>query len=503
MIDRLKKGMAENGVSVRSVTAVVVFGAIALVFVFFGLPSHQGGGIGSVATVNGVVISVAEFQKEEERVAEYMSSLFGGNMDLGPQRGMLRQQAIESLIQAELINQVTKEEGILSPDSEVRDVIVKDISAFQKDGKFERDYYERYLQATRSSQVEFENRIRKEMKANRVRSLFETALRPNQLEEKKLADLRANQMNVAFVKMSDEQMNESIQVSESEVKAALAQADGLKKAEEYFNSHKSEFGRDEEVRAQHILILAKEGDAKAEAEALAKIKAIKEQLKKGDFAKIAEKESQDPGSKQKGGDLGFFSRGSMVKEFEDVAFGSPVGKVSEPVKTSYGYHLIKVTDKKSARVADFEKQKDEAMKKVISREKSDKLVADLDKAVAAKDLAQVDSLIKSLGARWEETGFFDLNSESIPKVTSAGVTQAIYELGPKKMWIDRVIREANEKYIVKLKEVKKSVAANEDLKAQRDRNFAQKRRGDSAFGLWLKDRRQESKVTINPVIFQN
>lgn len=506
MFTNLKKGMAERGVSARSVTAFVVFGAIALVFIFFGLPNKLGVGIGAVATVNGAVISVADFQKEEQRITEYMSNLFGGNMDMGPQRNMLRQQAIESLVQAEVIHQATQDEGILAPDAEIRDVIVKDIAAFQKEGRFERDYYSRYLEMTRTSEADFEMRIRKELKANRLRNLFETALRPNGLEDQKLEELRSNRMNVQFARFNEEELIRAAKVTDADVKTALAQPETLKKGEDYFNTHKNEFTADEQVRAQHILIMSKAGDEASAKTALEKANKLFERAQKEDFAKLAKAESEDPGSKDKGGDLGFFNRGRMVKEFEDVAFTSPVGKVSSPVRTNYGYHLIKVLEKKDSQKADFASQQAEVMKKFLAKDKVDQALSEIDKAVVAKDYAKVESLVKSLNVAWDETGLFDIGADMVPKITSPNVSQAVFELSNEKPWLDRVLREANEKYVLKLKEIKKADVATKtaaDEKAKREQSFAQKRRGDSAFEAWLKIQKTGSKVSINPEIFQN
>ncbi len=115
---------------------------------------------------------------------------------------------------------------------------------------------------------------------------------------------------------------------------------------DYYEKHKEEFAVGQ-IRASHILVKTEE-DAKK----------ILERLKKGeDFAKIAKKSSIDPGSAKNGGDLGFFSAGQMVPEFEAVAIKLKPGEISEPVKTKFGYHIIKVTDKKIGKSVEFEKVK--------------------------------------------------------------------------------------------------------------------------------------------------
>lgn len=130
---------------------------------------------------------------------------------------------------------------------------------------------------------------------------------------------------------------EPIQVSDTEV-------------QEYFTGHPEQFGGQDQVRARHILIrLDPAATDQQKAEARQKAQEVLDQAKKGqDFAELARKHSQDPGSGPNGGDLGFFGRGQMVKPFEDAAFGLESGQVSGLVESQFGYHIIKVEEKKAA-----------------------------------------------------------------------------------------------------------------------------------------------------------
>jgi len=135
------------------------------------------------------------------------------------------------------------------------------------------------------------------------------------------------------------------QLLEKEIEEKVKVSD--KDVRDYYEAHKKDFTANNQVRASHILV-------KTEEEA----KGIVEQLKKGaDFAKIARAKSIDAGSAKNGGDLGFFSRGQMVPEFENAAFSLKAGEVSPPVRTQYGYHIIKVTERKEGNVVEFEKIK--------------------------------------------------------------------------------------------------------------------------------------------------
>lgn len=127
----------------------------------------------------------------------------------------------------------------------------------------------------------------------------------------------------------------------------------------------------EEVKARHILIKipdGKDGDAKAKAKA----ESILKELQGGaDFATLAKKYSEDPGSKDQGGDLGFFGRGKMDPAFEKAAFALKVGELSQPVKSQFGYHIIKVEARKEAKGAEFDKQKKDIRDKLLGQKQDE------------------------------------------------------------------------------------------------------------------------------------
>ncbi|NLP28249.1 MAG: foldase [Clostridia bacterium] len=126
----------------------------------------------------------------------------------------------------------------------------------------------------------------------------------------------------------------------------------------FFEENKASFDQQEQVKASHILVDDEET-----------AKEIKSKLDKGeDFAKLAKEYSKDTGTKEEGGDLGYFTKDSMVKEFADVAFALEVNKISGSVKSQYGYHIIKVVDKKAAVEATYEDNKDK-VKETITEQK--------------------------------------------------------------------------------------------------------------------------------------
>ena len=156
---------------------------------------------------------------------------------------------------------------------------------------------------------------------------------------------------------------------QAETKAAVTDA-AMRKV--YDDATKG-MGTEQEVRARHILIrVADQTDEKASKEAEDKIKAIIERLNKGeDFAKLASELTEDPSGKQNGGDLDYFTKEQMVPEFSTVAFQLDKGQISGPIKTQFGWHVLKVEDKRNRQPPEFDKVKDQVQTIVMRKAQAD------------------------------------------------------------------------------------------------------------------------------------
>lgn len=194
---------------------------------------------------------------------------------------------------------------------------------------------------------------------------------------------------IIISKVTGMDIRNQITVSEKEIK-------------DYYENHKSEFSEPEEVKASHILIAVHKD--KSEEKARQQVYQIYERLKKGDeFASLARLYSDD-GTAKDGGDLGFFSRGMMVSKFEDAAFALRVGETGEPIKTQFGYHIIKVTDKKAPKPHSLE-EAHSAIENKVGQEKFQKkykeVVADL-KAKSYIEILHGPASLASPGKKEEE-----------------------------------------------------------------------------------------------------
>ena len=188
-------------------------------------------------------------------------------------------------------------------------------------------------------------------------------------EDKKMGNSASFERKVAFArnKLLMERLLQSVG------KEALTD-DAMHKV---YDEAVKQMGQEQEVHARHILIRAAPGDEKASKDAEDKINAIIARLKKGeDFAKVAAEVTEDPSGKANGGDLGYFAKEQMVPEFSDVAFKLEKGQMSEPVKTQFGWHVLKVEDKRVKPTPKFEEVKPQ-IEQYVTRKAQAELVTKL------------------------------------------------------------------------------------------------------------------------------
>jgi len=294
-----------------------------------------------VATVNGQKISVQEFNTEFEQAKKQYQARFGVDFNSPEGKPMLaemRAGVVERLVeQAFLLAEASKKD--IKPTPEALDAKIAEIKKqFPDDAAFKKALGE-----------------------------FGTTE----------ADLRKQVITGLTIETLMKEVTKELSVPEDRLQA-------------YYDENQAQFKHDEEVKAAHILIKtdATAKDPKAdEAKALAKIQGLLTQIRGGaDFAELAKKNSEDPGSGAQGGDLGFFGKGRMVPEFETTAFAMKDGDVSEPFKTQFGYHIIKRNEFRPARTETFEQVKEKIREDMLSQERNQAFQTWLD---AQKKEAQI------------------------------------------------------------------------------------------------------------------
>ena len=354
----------------RKRLAQIVLVLLVIPFAFFGLESYTRsiGGRDDVAMVNGSPITQAEFAEELRRQQERLRAAFGPTIDIGAlDTTESRLALLESLVSQRLVADAALRGGLSVSDEQLRQTIAA-VPAFQGEGGFSRPTYEALLRAQNMTPQMFEARLRNDMALTQlteaVRGTAITSravterLEAIQAERRELQEaLVAAQPFLAQVKVSDAQVQAYYEANPAEFRVpervraeylvlsaeALGRRDAVSEADlqAAYEARASQYRVDEQRRASHILVKTEEEAAKLAAEV---------RRNPGRFAELARKHSQDPGSAASGGDLGLFGRGMMVPAFEVAAFGLKEGEISAPVKSEFGWHVIRLTGVQPAKV---------------------------------------------------------------------------------------------------------------------------------------------------------
>ena len=392
----------------------VVLGLMTIPFAVWGIESYtrSRGGADTVATVNGLTISQREFGEELGRQQEQLRRMFGRNIDPATfDTPESRRALLDSLISQRLMASAAQKAHLSVSDEALIDLI-HSVPAFQSDGKFSREQYELALRSANPpmSPAQFESRLRYDLSLQQLgRAVADSAIAPRTVSDR-VAALEAQKREVASSRIPAEQFLSQVKVDDAQVKAyydanpdefrvpeqvraeyVLLSADALARLEPVseeelrtaYEAKAAQFRVPEQRRASHILV-----KDKAEAEKL--IAQIRQNP--GRFAELAKKHSQDSGSAEKGGDLGWFSSGMMVKPFEEAVFSmKKAGELAGPVQSEFGYHIIRLTGIQPGRERSFEDAKKE-LGDELARQKGAKKFAEAAEAFSNLVYEQPDSL---------------------------------------------------------------------------------------------------------------
>ncbi|MGE0083765.1 MAG: SurA N-terminal domain-containing protein [Desulfococcaceae bacterium] len=381
----------------------IILGAIVVVFIFWGVGNFQSQSMTQIATVNGEGVTVDEYRKTYNNMVEQYRQRFGGKLDENMLKMLnLKQTALDSLIDQMLLRQEAAKLDFRISDAELAKAIME-VPAFQNSGAFDNDMYNRVLRLNRLTAEEFEAGQRDSMLSERLRAFILDTVKVSDaeaLEWYKWNNASADVEYAVFdpkkytdISPSDEDIsqyyekNKESYKTEEKTKARYAEfryADFTDKVtvedteiSEYFESHPNEFKVEKTVGASHILFRLDSGAAEEEAEKKrAKAEEVMKMAKEGkDFAQLANEYSEDPGSKGQGGHLGEFKKDAMVKPFSDKAFSMKAGEISEPVRTQFGWHIIKVEKVNEASEKKLEDVKEDIRRK-LAEEKAKALAYD-------------------------------------------------------------------------------------------------------------------------------
>ncbi|MET2897982.1 peptidylprolyl isomerase [Vibrio rotiferianus] len=488
MMDRLREG-------VNSIAIKIILGLIILSFVFAGVGSYlTSGGNNAAAKVGNTEISRGEFEMAYQNERNRMQAQFGDSfaqMLADPAYvESFRKSVLDRMINDVLLDQQAESLGLRISDAQIRTMILE-LPQFQSNGKFDQDVYQASLRRAGYSPDSFAEYMRSQLVREQLLNALQLSeftlpgevqaegklftqtrdirtitinlddfAKHVELTDEEIQDYykanpdnftRPEQVKVAYIELSAEELKKQIQVSDVDVK-------------QYYDEHLDKYSSEEQRRVAHILV---EGDDEAKAQA------ILDELNGGaDFAKLAEEKSDDFGSAENGGDLGWIERDVMDPAFEEAAFAlKNVGDTTGLVKSDFGYHIIKLEELKDSVAKPFTEVAAEIKKEMVDQKAVDQfyeLQSELEK-VAFEYPDSLDDASQAVGQTVKTTDFISqvdapevLKNPAVmqailsPEVKEDGLNSEAIEVAPEHIIVVRV-EDARDETVLPLEQVKEQV----------------------------------------------
>jgi len=350
----------------------ILFVAIVLVFMFWGVGSMRASRMEVAARVNDEVVTRRQFDDAYKRLA----AMYQNAGQQAPPADYLRSQTLDQLIDAELLVQEADRVGLTVDEDELREAIASSPD-FQSGGRFDKELYLRILQQNGFKPSDFEELQRRRLLAAKLQELVRGGVHVSDQELKDRFRYDNERLNLRFVRVAAAPLVGSVTVTDEDVQKFFTEnqeqyrepervrikliefkPDEIAKqisptdaeVQAYYDAHIDEYRRPDEVHARHILFkVAPDASDADKAAARQQAEAVLTKAKGGeDFQELAKQYSQDTNAVS-GGDLGQFGRGVMAPAFEQAAFALQPGQISDIVETPFGLHIIKLEEKLPAR----------------------------------------------------------------------------------------------------------------------------------------------------------
>lgn len=424
------------------IIAIFIFGILIIPFAFVGVNSYfTSSAKNNVAKVNDVDISANDFSQQFQNYRRRMQSMLGERFDPDKfDQPSIRRQFLDSMIDQELLTQASEQAG-LAVDNETLAQAIREVPAFQVDGKFNPDVYQQRLQAQGTTPQQFENQMRAQLILNQFPGTITASGIATDWELKQFVRLQEQKRTFKAIVVAAESKDdpagageiddaaiedwykshpqlyrseEQVVIEYLELDASTMKEDVAPDDEELrarFKDQKARFVTPEARLASHILIAVDENADKAAVEtARQKAESLAKRARAGeDFGALAKEYSQDAGSAPNGGDLGWIEPGYEVKAFEDALYAlTKEHPISDPVRTGFGWHVIDLRDIRPAEGMTFEEARDTLLKEYRSEAQERKFIEQSDRLVDLiyEDPTTLNSAAEVLGLKIKQAGPF-------------------------------------------------------------------------------------------------
>jgi peptidyl-prolyl cis-trans isomerase D len=502
--------------------AIVVLTFVLLYIPDFVQTTNTGVGAGPrevIAEINGRTVTAGDFQQRYLTQLQAYRAQLGGNLN----DALLRQLGIDQQVLTQMVDEQVglveaERNGISVSDDELAQQIFS-IPALQENGRFVGEQrYEQMLQSQNPpmSKSQFEEGLRRSMVLDKLRAALTDWMTVSDADVQREYTQRNEKVKLQVVALTADRFRSGVTVTDAEVsarfdahkaeyrigeqrkiryvlldreQARLKVVVPATDVQRYYNDNIQQYQTPEQVRASHILL---QTAGKDEATVKKQAEAVLQQVQSGgDFAELATKYSEDEGSKAKGGDLDYFGRGRMVPEFEAAAFLLQPGQTSDLVKSQFGFHIIKVMDRRpgSTRTLDEVRTQIEGQ---LAMQIADQRITDQATKFAEriKDLSDLEGAARELQTTVQESGFFQREDPvpglgAAPQVASAAFTlngtAASQAIASPRGPVFIAVSERKDPYVPMLDEVKDRV--KEDLTRAKAADLSRQRAGAIASAL--------------------
>jgi len=500
-------------------------GLVCVAFVLFYIPDFlRGSGADAassdtVAKVEGREITSGEFRRTYQAQLQAYRSAYGNNMS----EQLLKQLGIDQQILQQMVDEraalaEADRLGMSVSDEEVRQRIFS-MPAFQDNGAFIGDVrYEQLLRMQRPPMTpsEFEDNVRRGLAVEKLRASVTDWLSVPDDELEREYRRRNDKVKLAVVSFTADSFRPQVSASDAEIAAyfdghkndfkipekrkiryLLIDIDALRARvtvppadiEREYNNNIEQYSTPEQVRASHILLKT---EGKDDAAVKAKAEELLKQARSGaDFAELAKKNSEDEASAKNGGDLDYFGKGRMVPEFDAAVFAMQPGQISDLVKTQYGYHIIKLVDKKPATtrpLAEVRQQLSDQLAYQRAQAQAADLAQNLEKQI--KSPADLDKVAKAQGLVVQESGFFARDEPILGLGPAPEAASKAFDMKPNEVagplrasrgFVFETMTAKQDPYVPKIEEVKERV--RDEVVKQKARDASRQKAADIAAKL--------------------
>ena len=377
MLDLLRKGQ-------RWVTALFVIGIGGVMVFFIGLGAPLQGSSGdALVQVGPYAYGFREFERvRAQRESQYQEAL-GESFDATALRDTLDEAAVRTLVDRALLAIEARNLGLTVAREEIERSVLAGGGFRDETGSFDRQAFENYTQYEYGNQRNFMAEQSTLLLATKMLRVLNDLSRVSEAETREAVRQRMAEVRIAFVVLDPNATPAAPEIDEARVAEFLATREDEARA--LYDEHLDRYDVPERVRARHILLRVEpDATAEREQEVRAAAESLLEEIRGGaDFAEVARRASEDPGSRESGGDLGFFERGKMVPAFDAAAFSLEADQVSEVIRSEFGFHIIRVEEHPRAEHQPFEAVQEDLAREALSSEAADAANRELAATLAA------------------------------------------------------------------------------------------------------------------------